>query len=996
MKVKGLKKGFVWTLCFTLLPQQGVAMAAEKIADFMKADRDVMVRWLPEKDTIQSGEEGVIVLEAGIDASRNTVTAADVEIRLSQEEAGALLSFRDEEGRLDYSEPLFSERGEVPIWLAFTGDDGAVLSFTLDEDSPSLRQELIFQIPVSTTELFDIDVTQEDILVTPYLVSEEERLEKERLLEKKEKKDKKERKEKEEKPQKPEPAGENMQESEAEEGTADTESQGESLPLESAQEGESGESSEELPGEDSENEYEGDESGPDAPPAQESGGPAEPETGDSSSEMGEESNNVEEGADTPEDETPDPDSGSGTESADSGSSGGSAEGADSGSSSGSGTEDAGSGSSGGSTEGTDSGSGSALAKASVQASGLSIAAKSWPRLSASLRSSHTLGITIPVEKIWGMLDADGKLPESVAVGLYRAAAGGDGESAGEPQPVMDENSQPVTLELNRDNGWKGSFGSGSAESGGQDNAEGGQDGAGSGGQAAFNADTFLPRFDAEGNRYLYSVREERIGDAAAEDLREQKAYIIFETNTGTDEAPGWRISNVQPVQIAGTKTWRDEGGANHTRPEALTLKLRRSTDSNAWPGGGSEGSRWTYVSQEDMEREGATLTWEKGNPEKDVWIYTYANLPAADGEGNRYTYSVDEEVPEGYVLTAASPSNATPSQAMPGTATPSYIPGGVDFTNLASNKALKIEGTKTWIDAGGRPADLALTLWRRVSGGEPEEAPGQAPKWQKAGNVWTFTYENLPEFDRQGRKYAYWVTESGVPSSYDVYYDEDGLHLTNVQKGGITVAKTVTGSRGSRDKEFTFTVTMLDTEIYGTMVRGTEIDGVYGGMTFVNGVASFTLKHGQSLTAEGLPGGMNYIVVEMEAGRDGYTTSSSGAMGQIPAGGTAQAVYTNYRGGGSSGGGGGNDPGGHRYVDNSGGGPGISRGGGGKTVSNKGGGGTDSTIPPIIRKDIVKTGDTSNLQRYLLLFAVSLAGLAALLFFGIFRKGGKGRKGRDK
>ena len=231
MKAKGLKRGIVWTLCFTLLPQQGVALAAEQIADFMKPDRDVMVRWLPEEDLILTGEEGVIVLEAGIDPSRDIVTAADVEIRLSQAEAGALKTFRDGDGRLDTSEPLISEEGGVPIWLEFTdaeedGQEEAILSFTLDEDSPSLRQEFIFQIPVSTTELFDIEVTQEDIQVTPYLLSEEERLEKELLLEKKEKEDKKEKKEKEEKPQKPDPAGENAQESAAEEGAADTESGG--------------------------------------------------------------------------------------------------------------------------------------------------------------------------------------------------------------------------------------------------------------------------------------------------------------------------------------------------------------------------------------------------------------------------------------------------------------------------------------------------------------------------------------------------------------------------------------------------------------------------------------------------------------------------------------------------------------------------------------------------------------------------------------------------
>ena len=73
-------------------------------------------------------------------------------------------------------------------------------------------------------------------------------------------------------------------------------------------------------------------------------------------------------------------------------------------------------------------------------------------------------------------------------------------------------------------------------------------------------------------------------------------------------------------------------------------------------------------------------------------------------------------------------------------------------------------------------------------------------------------------------------------------------------------------------------------------------------------------------------------------------------------------------------------------MDNSGGGPGVSYGGGQITA---GGGVIDSLLPPVIRQNIAKTGDESQLLRYLLLFAVSLAGLAALLFFGVFRRGRK-------
>ena len=61
--------------------------------------------------------------------------------------------------------------------------------------------------------------------------------------------------------------------------------------------------------------------------------------------------------------------------------------------------------------------------------------------------------------------------------------------------------------------------------------------------------------------------------------------------------------------------------------------------------------------------------------------------------------------------------------------------------------------------------------------------------------------------------------------------------------GNLTVTKTVSGSRGDQNKEFTFTVT-LDKK---------DFSGQYGDMTFANGVATFTLKHGRARRPQGSP-----------------------------------------------------------------------------------------------------------------------------------------------
>lgn len=112
------------------------------------------------------------------------------------------------------------------------------------------------------------------------------------------------------------------------------------------------------------------------------------------------------------------------------------------------------------------------------------------------------------------------------------------------------------------------------------------------------------------------------------------------------------------------------------------------------------------------------------------------------------------------------------------------------------------------------------------------------------------------------------------------------------QTGDLMVSKTVSGNRGDTSKDFSFTVTLGDTSIAGK----------YGDMTFHDGVAAFTLRHGQSMKATGLPAGIHYTVTESD--NAGYTVTASGENGTIKAGETAEVLFNNHK---SGGGGGGND-----------------------------------------------------------------------------------------
>ena len=122
-----------------------------------------------------------------------------------------------------------------------------------------------------------------------------------------------------------------------------------------------------------------------------------------------------------------------------------------------------------------------------------------------------------------------------------------------------------------------------------------------------------------------------------------------------------------------------------------------------------------------------------------------------------------------------------------------------------------------------------------------------------------------------------WSTNYFSPfsSDFDFTKDSGDYVITNSPNyGDLTVSKKVTGNIGEKDKEFTFTVTLSDG----------SINGSYGDMEFVNGEATFTLKHNESLTAVNLPAGITYTVVEEEANLDGYVTTSKNEQGKIPNG----------------------------------------------------------------------------------------------------------------
>lgn len=106
--------------------------------------------------------------------------------------------------------------------------------------------------------------------------------------------------------------------------------------------------------------------------------------------------------------------------------------------------------------------------------------------------------------------------------------------------------------------------------------------------------------------------------------------------------------------------------------------------------------------------------------------------------------------------------------------------------------------------------------------------------------------------------------------------------------GKLIITKNVSGNAAERDREFTFRVT-FDTK--GSFPYGRT----GGGTGSVRSGDAIKLKGGESAEIRDIPSGTQYAVSEVEAGRDGYTTESTGTSGRITKKTPARALFVNKK-----------------------------------------------------------------------------------------------------
>ena len=240
--------------------------------------------------------------------------------------------------------------------------------------------------------------------------------------------------------------------------------------------------------------------------------------------------------------------------------------------------------------------------------------------------------------------------------------------------------------------------------------------------------------------------------------------------------------------------------------------------------------------------------------------------------------------------------------------------GGKEDNN-AGKTVVKIDDTTVWQD--GNHATGNLTVKKTVTGLPNEILPEsftfeikqgentQTVMANREGNDNTYKSETvrLPygtytinEVDADVNGFNLNPTGLGEVT-IDKEHKEVTVNVTNAYEqlppntGTLTVKKTVSGGGADYNKAFKFTVKLEEN-------GDTHNDKVtYGGVTFIDGVATFTLKHNESKTIKGIPAGMTYTVTESD--NAGYTVTMSGNTGTIKAGETSTAAFNNYKAGDS-------------------------------------------------------------------------------------------------
>lgn len=365
------------------------------------------------------------------------------------------------------------------------------------------------------------------------------------------------------------------------------------------------------------------------------------------------------------------------------------------------------------------------------------------------------------------------------------------------------------------------------------------------------------------NTYVYGklgLKKEVTGNKAGTDANTEFTFtILLKDSAGQPITDSYKYEFV--AGGTGSKTLKFTDGK-------ATVKLKK--DQEILIHGLPNGARYEVT---ETAKEGYVTTWQ-GDPTSGTISSTAATpVVVCVNEHNAYgNMSITKKL-EGNAKESAKKFPITIkvwTDATKGTPIDDGTYGNVAFENgvatvqLGQNELAFIEKLPygayyevTEEDPDGYVRSIEATskkgtLLKNDSGKEPEKAGDYKADGTKAYGIITddFTGDNLLV-----------VTITNTKDRF----------------GGFSLGKVVRPSDGNDPsgeeltKKFKFTVTLSDT----------SYNGVYGDLSFTNGVATVELAHNETVSVFPLPHGVGYTIVEDDYTEDGYTNAARTITGSV-------------------------------------------------------------------------------------------------------------------
>ena len=139
-------------------------------------------------------------------------------------------------------------------------------------------------------------------------------------------------------------------------------------------------------------------------------------------------------------------------------------------------------------------------------------------------------------------------------------------------------------------------------------------------------------------------------------------------------------------------------------------------------------------------------------------------------------------------------------------------------------------------------------------------------------NSWFYMWEELED------SYEWTVIETNIPERYNCNIKQDGnmviitnVFIPQVKTGGLTIVNRVHGNMLESGKKYPFVLTLNDP----------TINGIYGDLLFINGIAKFELGNEESSIVTGLPAGTSYEVKKIQVNESGCILDTEKVMSGI-------------------------------------------------------------------------------------------------------------------